>query len=150
GPDDGGVSLFGDGATQAMASELRFNNQCMRYQRLVAKLFDAEFKRFMVKNGYNISTSSFEVIMNPPINLASYRKAELDAKLINTYLPLNDLPYMAKQTILEKMGFSKADIVKNEQMWLQENPQDGSAPSSGEEDAAGLQSVGIDAPNDPG
>ncbi|AXC39295.1 UNVERIFIED_ORG: hypothetical protein [Escherichia phage CMSTMSU] len=35
-------------------------------------------------------------------------------------------------------------------MWLQENPQDGSAPSSGEEDAAGLQSVGIDAPNDPG
>ncbi len=150
GPDDGGVSLFGDGATQAMASELRFNNQCMRYQRLVAKHFDAEFKRFMIKNGYNISTSSFEVIMNPPINLASYRKAELDAKLINTYLPLNDLPYMAKQTILEKMGFSKADIVKNEQMWLQENPQDGSQPSGGEEDSAGLQSVGIDAPNDPG
>ncbi|AXC39296.1 UNVERIFIED_ORG: hypothetical protein [Escherichia phage CMSTMSU] len=42
--------------------------------------------------------------MNPPINLA-YRKAELDAKLINTYLPLNDLPYMAKQTILEKWAF---------------------------------------------
>ncbi|EMR6007007.1 portal protein [Escherichia coli] len=150
GPDDGGVSLFGDGATQAMASELRFNNQCMRYQRLVAKHFDAEFKRFMVKNGYNISTSSFEVIMNPPINLASYRKAELDAKLINTYLPLNDLPYMAKQTILEKMGFSKSDIVKNEQLWLQENPQDGSQPTGDEEESAGLQSVGIDAPNDPG
>ena len=57
---------------------------------------------------------------------------------------------MAKQTILEKMGFSKSDIVKNEQLWLQENPQDGSQPTGDEEESAGLQSVGIDAPNDPG
>lgn len=92
----------------------------------------------------------FEVIMNPPMNLASYRKAELDAKLINTYMPLNDLPYMSKQTILKKMGFSQADIVENEQLWLQENPQDGSNQPTSEDDAAGLQSVGIDAPNDPG
>lgn len=148
GPDDGGVALFGDGATQAMASELRFNNQCMRYQRLVAKVFDAEFKRFMLKNGYNISASSFEVVFNPPINLASYRKAELDAKLISTYIPLNELPYIAKQTILNKMGFDQDDIVKNEQLWLQENPQDTSV--NNQEEQAGLQSVGIDSPNDPG
>lgn len=148
---DGGVSLFGDGATQAMASELRFNNQCMRYQRLVARVFDKEFKRYMTYNGYTISASSFEVIFNPPINLASYRQAELDARLIQTYLPLNDVPYLAKQTILEKMGFDKADIVKNEQYWIQENPEafeNGTTPDGEEE--AGLASVGIDAPNDPG
>lgn len=148
---DGGVSLFGDGATQAMASELRFNNQCMRYQRLVARVFDKEFKRYMMYNGYTISASSFEVIFNPPINLASYRQAELDARLIQTYLPLNEIPYLAKQTILEKMGFDKADIVKNEQYWIQENPgafENGTSPDGEEE--AGLASVGIDAPNDPG
>lgn len=148
---DGGVSLFGDGATQAMASELRFNNQCMRYQRLVARVFDKEFKRYMTYNGYTISASSFEVIFNPPINLASYRQAELDARLIQTYLPLNDIPFLAKQTVLEKMGFDKADIVKNEQYWIQENPgafENGTSPDGEEE--AGLASVGIDAPNDPG
>ncbi|EAR2661141.1 hypothetical protein EI314_24955, partial [Salmonella enterica] len=121
GPDDGGVALFGDGATQAMTSELRFNNQCMRYQRLIAKVFDMEFKRYMVKNGYSISASSFEVIFNPPINFASYRKAELDAKLISTYMSLDGLPYIAKQTILKKMGFEQSDIVENEQNWLMEN-----------------------------
>lgn len=148
---DGGVSLFGDGATQAMASELRFNNQCMRYQRLVARVFDKEFKRYMTYNGYTISASSFEVIFNPPINLASYRQAELDARLIQTYLPLNEIPFLAKQTVLEKMGFDKADIVKNEQYWIQENPgafENGTSPDGEEE--AGLASVGIDAPNDPG
>lgn len=147
---DGGVSLFGDGATQAMASELRFNNQCMRYQRLVARIFDKEFKRYMTNNGYTISASSFEIIFNPPINLASYRQAELDARLIQTYLPLNDIPYLAKQTILQKMGFDQAEIVKNEQFWIQENPgafENG--PSSDGEEEAGLASVGIDAPNDP-
>lgn len=147
---DGGVSLFGDGATQAMASELRFNNQCMRYQRLVARIFDKEFKRYLIDGGYNISSSSFEVIFNPPINLASYRKAELDARLINTYMPLNDIPYIAKQTVLNKMGFEQADIVKNEQLWIQENPDAfaGSVAPDGEEEA-GLASVGIEAPNDP-
>ena len=149
---DGGVSLFGDGATQAMASELRFNNQCIRYQRLIARVFDKEFKRFMTYNGYSISSSGFEVIFNPPINLASYRQAELDARLIQTYLPLNDIPFFSKQTILEKMGFGQADIVKNEQLWIQENPErfEQAQSGTGEEEEAGLSSVGIEAPNDPG
>jgi hypothetical protein len=149
GPDDGGVALFGDGATQAMASELRFNNQCMRYQRLVARVFDMEFKRYMVKNGYSISASSFEVIFNPPINFASYRQAELDAKLISTYMPLDGLRYMSKQTILKKMGFDQDDIVENEQNWMMENP-DAMNQQPNSDGEAGLQSVGIDAPNDPG
>lgn len=147
GPDDGGVALFGDGATQAMASELRFNNECKRYQRIVSAIFDKEFKRFMIKSGYSISTSAFSVEFNPPINFASYRKAELDAKLIQTYLPLNELSYLSKQFILERMGFERSDIIKNEQYWLQEHP-DAEANSDGEAQA-NLQSVGIESPNNP-
>lgn len=150
GPDDGGVALFGDGATQAMASELRFNNECMRYQRIVSRTFDEEFKRYMLKNGYNISASSFEVTFNPPMNFAANRKAEMDAKLIQTYMPLNDLKYFSKQFIMKKMGFEQDDIVENEKLWLQENPE---AAAAGGPDvpgsSAGLQSVGIESPNDP-
>lgn len=150
GPDDGGVALFGDGATQAMASELRFNNECMRYQRIVSRTFDSEFKRYMLKNGYNISASSFEVTFNPPMNFAANRKAEMDAKLIQTYMPLNDLKYFSKQFIMKKMGFEQDEIVENEQLWLQENPE---AANAGGQEApgadAGLQSVGIESPNNP-
>ena len=147
---DGGVSLFGDGASQLMASEIVFNNRCLRFQRLAAKVLDSEFKRYMIKNGYSISSSSFELVFNPPINMASYRKAELEAKLIQTYMPLNDIPYIAKQTILKKLGFEQSDIVENEKLWMQENPGAvNNVPNDGE-GQAGLQSVGIDAPNDPG
>jgi hypothetical protein len=150
GPDDGGVALFGDGATQAMASELRFNNECMRYQRIISRIFDDEFKRYMLKNGYNVSASSFEVTFNPPMNFAANRKAEMDAKLIQTYMPLNDLKYFSKQFIMKKMGFEQDDIVENEKLWLQENPE---AAAAGGPDApgadAGLQSVGIESPNNP-
>lgn len=150
GPDDGGVALFGDGATQAMASELRFNNECMRYQRIISRIFDDEFKRYMLKNGYNISASSFEVTFNPPMNFAANRKAEMDAKLIQTYMPLNDLKYFSKQFIMKKMGFEQDEIVENEQLWLQENPE---ANNSEDQEApgadAGLQSVGIESPNNP-
>lgn len=150
GPDDGGVALFGDGATQAMASELRFNNECMRYQRIISRIFDDEFKRYMIKNGYNISASSFEVTFNPPMNFAANRKAEMDAKLIQTYLPLNDISYFSKQFIMQKMGFDQDEIVENERLWMQENPaavQNGQAQSG--DSGAGLQSVGMEAPNSP-
>lgn len=150
GPDDGGVALFGDGATQAMASELRFNNECMRYQRIISRIFDDEFKRYMIKNGYNISASSFEVTFNPPMNFAANRKAEMDAKLIQTYMPLNDLKYFSKQFIMKKMGFEQDDIVENERLWIQENPESVQNNSQDVADTnAGLQSVGLEAPNNP-
>lgn len=148
GPDDGGVALFGDGATQAMASELRFNNECMRYQRIISRYFDREFKRYLIKSGYNISSSSFELNFNPPMNFAANRKAELDAKLIQTYMPLNDLTYFSKQFIMEKMGFEQDDIVRNEQLWLAEHPNKKSSEST-EQAGAGLNSVGIQSPNSP-
>ena len=105
----------------------------------------------MIKNGYNISASSFEVTFNPPMNFAANRKAEMDAKLIQTYMPLNDLKYFSKQFIMKKMGFEQDEIVENEQLWLQENPEATEAGSTGNAPGAdaGLQSVGIEAPNNP-
>ena len=52
---------------------------------------------------------------------------------------------------MKKMGFEQDDIVENEKLWLQENPA--AANAGGGPDApgadAGLQSVGIESPNNP-
>ena len=146
GPEDGNTMFSDGGVGRALIQEHRFNKQCQRHQNIIAEKFDDEFKRYMIHAGYNINPSSFEVVFKPPMNFASYRKTELDATMINTYLPLNELPFIAKQTILKKMGFSQDEIVENERLWLQENPDSGNASASPEGDA-GLQSVGISAPN---
>lgn len=145
GPEDGNTMFSDGGVGRALIQEHRFNKQCQRHQTIIVEKFDEEFKRYMIHAGYNINPSSFEVVFKPPMNFASYRKTELDQTMINTYLPLNELPFIAKQTILKKMGFSQDEIVENERLWLQENPDNNAQPAA--QDNAGLQSVGISAPN---
>lgn len=154
GPEDGGT-LFSDGGTgRALIQEHRFNKQCQRHQTIIAAVFDDEFKRFMLAEGYNINPASFELNFHPPMNFAAYRKSEMDQTMINTYMPLADLPFIARQTLMQKMGFSQDEIVENERLWLQENPDkkskqtSGGAPGMGGDSAAGLQSVGVSAPTD--
>lgn len=149
GPDDGGT-LFGDGGVgKAMIQEHRFNKACMRWQTLFSKVIDQEFKRYLIANGLNIPTESFEVNFIPPMNFASYRKAELDQTMITTYAALNEIPYIAKQTILKRMGWTQEEIIENERFFLQENPKKAKGGGSGAEDQAGLQSVGISSPSEP-
>lgn len=149
-----GGGIFNDGHVgQALVQETRFNKMCQRYQTMFAAIFDREFKYYLYQNGYNINSSSFEVCFYPPMNFSSYRKAELESTMINSYIGLNDLPYVSKQMILKKMGWSEDDIIENERLWLQENPSKqpkGTTAStlSGGANDTGLQSVGIDDPND--
>ena len=66
-------------------------------------------------------------------------------------MPLNDLNYISKQFIMKKMGFEQDEIVENERLWMQENPD--AVQSTGGDSApgadAGLQSVGIESPDSP-
>ncbi|WNA15972.1 portal protein [Xanthomonas phage XaC1] len=149
GPEDGGT-LFGDGGVgKALIQEHRFNKACMRWQTLFSKVIDQEFKRYLIANGLNIPAESFEVNFIQPMNFAAYRKAEYDQTMISTYAALNELPYVAKQTILKRMGWTQEEIVENERLLLQENPKRANKNSGGADDQAGLQSVGISAPNEP-
>lgn len=154
GPEDGGT-LFSDGGTgRALIQENRFNRQCQRHQSIIAPVFDEEFKRYLLNAGYNINPNSFEITFFPPMNFASFRKSEMDQTRINTYMPLADLPFIARQTLMKKMGFEQDEIVENERLWLQENPDKktkqtngASAGAAGGSDA-GLQSVGISSPSE--
>lgn len=155
GPEDGGT-LFSDGGTgRALIQENRFNRQCQRHQSIIAAVFDQEFKRYLISEGYNINPSSFEITFFPPMNFASFRKSEMDQTRINTYMPLAELPFIARQTLMKKLGFEQDEIVENERLWLQENPDkknkqtaSATAGAAGGGGDAGLQSVGISSPSD--
>lgn len=145
GPEDGTHTVNDGHMGQALIQEFRFNKYCQRLQATLIKKFDDEFKAYLEESGYNFNYKSFEVTFLPPMNFAAYRKAELESTLIAAYSGLNDLPFIAKQTILNKMGWKQDEIVENERLWLQENPDKANGAVGGSEDA-GLGSVGIENP----
>lgn len=158
GPDESNA-IFNDGKMgQALIQELKFNNYCQRLQNVVCKLFDTEFKKYMIDEGYNINTGSFDLVFRPPTNFAAYRKAEMESSLINAYSKLTEIPFIAKQTVLKKMGWTPEEITENERLWLQENPKKTKASGGdpialgsdlgSEMDTAGLQSVGVPDPDE--
>jgi hypothetical protein len=81
GLDDGtsNSNTFSDGRVgTALIQEWRFNQYCMRLQRMVVEKLDNEFKMFMRWRGINIDSNLFDVQFNEPQNFASYRQAEVD------------------------------------------------------------------------
>lgn len=152
GPEDSG-QVFNDGKIgTALIQEFRFNKYCQRLQNTISKIFDSEFKKYLEDCGYQFNLRSFEVKFRPPMNFATYRKAELESSLINCYQGLHELPFVAKQTILSKMGWTKDEIIENERLWLQENPtkkprSGSSGPNSNNPD---LTTVGVDNPAEMG
>lgn len=146
GPEDGTHTVNDGHMGQALIQEFRFNKYCQRLQATIIKKFDEEFKLYLEESGYNFNYKSFSVVFLPPMNFAAYRKAELESTLIASYSGLNELPFIAKQTILNKMGWTQDEIVENEKLWLQENPDKANGAVSGGEAPAGLSSVGIENP----
>lgn len=149
GPEDTG-HVFNDGRIgQALIQEHRFNKYCQRLQATLIRRFDEEFKRYLDECGYTFNFNSFEVRFRPPLNFAAYRRAELESTLIASYQGLNELPFVAKQTILKKMGWTRDDIIENEKLWLQENPAKRMGKGSTNAmnaDQPDLSSVGVDNP----
>lgn len=145
GPEDGNI-VFNDGQ-KALVQEIRFNKQCQYWQFIIARVFDREFKKYLIDSGFNVNPNAFEVNFKPPMNYASYREADLMKSMINTYLPLLQHSFMSKQFILEKMGFTKEEMLHNEELLVQElalnNPTKDSKASD-----VGLDSVGIMQPDD--
>ena len=150
GPEDTG-HVFNDGRVgQALIQEHRFNKYCQRLQATLIRKFDEEFKRYLEESGYTFNFNSFEVRFRPPLNFAAYRKAELESTLIASYQGLNELPFVAKQTILKKMGWTQDDIIENEKLWLQENPKKRAQGGASQmTDQPNLAAVGVDNPSEP-
>ena len=143
GLDDGtsNSNTFSDGRVgTALIQEWRFNQYCIRLQRLIVEKLDQEFKMFLRWRGINIDSNLFDLQLNEPQNFASYRQAEVDGARIASFTQLEQYPYLSKRFLLSRfLGLSEEEISDNERMWNEEQGDTTRAPA----DPTGLRSVGI-------
>ena len=143
GMDDGtsNPNTFADGRVgTALIQEWRFNQYCMRLQRMISEKLDQEFKLFMRWRGINIDNNLFELQFNEPQNFASYRQAEVDQARITSFTQLEQYPYLSKRFLLTRyLGLTEEEMTDNERMWAEEQGDVDKAPAP----EAGLRSVGI-------
>ena len=151
GPDDG-TAVFNDGRVgTAFIQEYRFNKYCQRLQNLVIDPLDNEFKMFLKKKGIELDTSTFKLQFLPPQSFSEYREIEINNARAAVFGQLAEVNYLSRRFVLKKyLGLTDEEIVENETMWGQENPDAGipSATGGGENMSGDLSSVGIERPTD--
>jgi hypothetical protein len=140
GPDDSNLAMNDGRVGTALIQEYRFNQYCMRLQRLVMQKLDDEFKMFLRWRGFNIDSGLFNVTLCEPQNFASYRQSELDTTRIQAFTQLEPLPYMSKRFMMKRyLGLSEEEIVENEAMWMEERDEPNLETTQGQD----LRSIGI-------
>jgi hypothetical protein len=140
GPDDSDRAMNDGRVGTALIQEYRFNQYCMRLQRLVMQKLDDEFKMFLRWRGFNIDAGLFSIGLTAPQNFASYRQSELDTSRIGSFMQLEQLPYLSKRFMLQRfLGLTEEEIVENEQMWREERDQPDLETTQGQD----LRSIGV-------
>ena len=140
GPDDNTTPLSDGRVGTAMIQEFRFNQYCERLQNYMALKLDEEFKLFLRWRGFNIDTSLFQLVFNPPQNFAAYRQSELDNARVGTFTSMESLPYISKRFALERfLGLTEEEIKRNEKLWEEENREEVSDEPAGSD----LRNIGV-------
>jgi hypothetical protein len=140
GPDDNTTPLSDGRVGTAMIQEFRFNQYCERLQNYIALKLDEEFKLFLRWRGFNIDTSLFQVMFNPPQNFAAYRQSELDNARVGTFTSMEALPYISKRFALERfLGLTEEEIKRNEKLWEEENKEEVTKDPAGSD----LRNIGV-------
>lgn len=151
GPDDG-TAVFNDGRVgTAFIQEYRFNKYCQRLQNLMIGPLDKEFKMFLKKKGVELDSSTFKLQFLPPQSFSEYREIEVNNARAAVFSQLAEVPYIARRFALKKyLGLTDEEIVENETMWQEENPE--GAVSTPADDAAlagsDLNTLGIQRPTE--
>jgi hypothetical protein len=140
GPDDSDRTMNDGRVGTALIQEYRFNQYCMRLQRLVMQKLDDEFKMFMRWRGFNIDSGLFNITLTEPQNFASYRQSELDTSRIGSFMQLEQLPYLSKRFMMQRfLGLTEEEIVENEKMWREERDQPELETTQGQD----LRGIGV-------
>jgi len=96
----------------------------------------------MKNRGLTIDTSIFDLKLTEPQHFSDYRQIELDGAKAGLFNQLEGTRYLSKRFMLKKyLGLSESEILENEEMYSQENPNKSKGESS--EDNMGLADVGI-------
>jgi hypothetical protein len=140
GPDDSDRAMNDGRVGTALIQEYRFNQYCMRLQRLVMQKLDDEFKMFLRWRGFNIDSGLFNITLTQPQNFASYRQSELDTGRIGSFMQLEQLPYMSKRFMMQRfLGLTEEEIVENQNLWLEERDQPELSTTQGQD----LRAIGV-------
>jgi hypothetical protein len=140
GPDDSDRALNDGKVGTALIQEYRFNQYCMRLQRLIMQKLDDEFKMFLRWRGFNIDAGLFSISFCEPQNFASYRQSELDTSRIASFAQLEAMPYMSKRFMMKRyLGLTEEEIVENETLWKEERDEPKVVTTQGQD----LRSIGI-------
>jgi hypothetical protein len=130
GVDDGTQSVTDGRVGTALIQEWRFNQYCKRLQAMIVDKLDAEFKLFMRWRGVNIDGQLFDLIFEEPQNFAQYRQADIDQARINTFVALEQTPYMSKRWLMKRyLGLTEQEMSENETMWAEEQGDVDAAPA---------------------
>lgn len=146
--ESSGGPTFNDGKLgAAMVQEFRFTKYCMRWQSLLATVFDKEFKRYLVKNGIEMDWGLFELQFRPPQSFTKYRQIELDSQRVQVYQGVSENRRLAERFKLTRfLGLTEDELIENEKLWSEENAdklkrKTGSTSAEGGGD--GLSAVGV-------
>ena len=140
GPDDSDRAMNDGRVGTALIQEYRFNQYCIRLQRLIMQKLDDEFKMFMRWRGFNIDSGLFNITLTEPQNFASYRQSELDTTRITAFSQLEALPYLSKRFMMKRfLGLTEEEIVENEQAWKEERGEPELETTQGQD----LRSIGV-------
>jgi len=144
--------VYNDGRVgTAFIQEYRFNKYCQRIQNLLVDPLDKEFKMFLKKKGIELDSSTFKLTFLPPQSFSEYREIEVNNARAAVFSQLAEVPFLARRFTLKKyLGLTDAEIVENETMWQEENPE--GAVSTTTDDAAlasgDLNSLGLTRPSE--
>jgi hypothetical protein len=140
GPDDSDRAMSDGSVGTALIQEYRFNQYCMRLQRLIMQKLDDEFKMFLRWRGFNIDAGLFTINLCEPQNFASYRQSELDTSRIASFTQLEQMPYMSKRFMMKRyLGLTEEEIVENETLWAEERDEPELTTTQGQD----LRSIGV-------
>ena len=140
GPDDSDRAMSDGRVGTALIQEYRFNQYCMRLQRLIMQKLDDEFKMFLRWRGFNIDAGIFNINLCEPQNFASYRQSELDTTRIQAFAQLEPLSYLSKRFLLQRyLGLTKEEIQENELLWKEERDEPELETTQGQD----LRAIGI-------
>jgi hypothetical protein len=123
---DDGTTAYNDGKVgTAYVQEYRFSKYCQRLQNLMAPVLDKEFKLFLKNRGIEIESNLFELQFYPPQSFSQYRQMQMDSEQVNLFSSLMGTEaskYISKRFALQRyLGWNEDDILKNEQLWKEEN-----------------------------
>ena len=140
GPDDSDRAMNDGKVGTALIQEYRFNQYCMRLQRLIMQKLDDEFKMFLRWRGFNIDAGLFGIALCEPQNFASYRQSELDVTRIQAFTQLEAMPYMSKRFMMKRyLGLTEEELQENEVLWAEERDEPELQTTQGQD----LRSIGV-------